>query len=271
MKLFRSLVLSLAVMVVMVTEFFFPSHAKPVVAPKRPPAAKPKLATLISAKVSAARTYTVQAGDCLWTIAQNLLGNGLGWKQIYADNKSIIGDNPDLIYAGQTYTIADSFTAPPPPPPPAPVQVQVLPAPVQAGDAFHNMLVVAQQLEAHGYSAVAASGVTVDIWGESEANPESVGSGGGGLIGWTPEGKCDASVGKACITGDPTADLMTQIAAILAYNGPNGAADMNAHSSSLLEAADYYSEVYERPAVMNSDVHQEGLDLGQQVLAALGS
>ena len=38
----------------------------------------------------------------------------------------------------------------------------------------------------HGYSRFAAAGVAGNIFQESKGNPESVGSGGGGLIGWTP-------------------------------------------------------------------------------------
>lgn len=49
-----------------------------------------------------------------------------------------------------------------------------------------NYIVIARYLVAHGYSGAAAAGVVGDIAGESGGNPESVGSGGGGLIGWTP-------------------------------------------------------------------------------------
>ena len=45
-------------------------------------------------------TYTVQEGDCLWTIAKELLGNGARWGEIYEVNKDII-KSPELIYAGQ--------------------------------------------------------------------------------------------------------------------------------------------------------------------------
>lgn len=52
-----------------------------------------------------AQTYTVKSGDCLWNIAKKFYGNGAQYTKIYAANKSIIGGNPNLIYAGQVLTI----------------------------------------------------------------------------------------------------------------------------------------------------------------------
>lgn len=49
--------------------------------------------------------YTVKSGDSLWSISQNLLGDGSRWTQIYDLNQSLIGPNPNLIYPGQTYQI----------------------------------------------------------------------------------------------------------------------------------------------------------------------
>ena len=50
-------------------------------------------------------TYTVKAGDTLWGIAKKFLGNGSRYPEIYELNKAIIGPDPNLIYAGQVYTI----------------------------------------------------------------------------------------------------------------------------------------------------------------------
>ncbi|WP_328976829.1 transglycosylase family protein [Streptomyces canus] len=49
----------------------------------------------------AARTYTVQAGDSLASIADSLGLDG-GWRALYAENKDRIGADPSNIVAGQT-------------------------------------------------------------------------------------------------------------------------------------------------------------------------
>jgi len=66
-------------------------------------------------------------------------------------------------------------------------------------------------LTAHGYSGNAAAGIAGNIYAESGGNPESVGDGGGGLIGWTP-------LPGGYVTGNPAADLQTQLNAILTFN-----------------------------------------------------
>jgi nucleoid-associated protein YgaU len=45
-------------------------------------------------------SYTVVKGDCLWNIAKARYGSGIDYVRIYEANKSVIGDNPDLIYPG---------------------------------------------------------------------------------------------------------------------------------------------------------------------------
>jgi len=47
------------------------------------------------------KSYTVVAGDCLWTIAQKQLNDHKRWPEIYNLNKAIIGPDPDLIIPGQ--------------------------------------------------------------------------------------------------------------------------------------------------------------------------
>ena len=44
--------------------------------------------------------YVVVVGDSLWLIAQNQLGNGNRWEEIYALNQAIVA-NPNMIFAGQ--------------------------------------------------------------------------------------------------------------------------------------------------------------------------
>ena len=66
-------------------------------------------------------------------------------------------------------------------------------------------------LLAHGYSDNAAAGIAGNMYQESKGNPESEGMGGGGLIGFTP-------LPAGYVTGNPAADLQTQLAAVLTYN-----------------------------------------------------
>ena len=49
--------------------------------------------------------YTVQKGDCLWTIARRQLGDPKAWMTIYQLNRDIIRD-PKLIYPGQVLKLA---------------------------------------------------------------------------------------------------------------------------------------------------------------------
>lgn len=60
---------------------------------KTPPPPQPKL-----------QYYTVVHGDNLSEIAAKLGIKG-GWQALYNQNKSVIGSNPNLIYAGQKYNI----------------------------------------------------------------------------------------------------------------------------------------------------------------------
>jgi tail lysozyme len=74
-----------------------------------------------------------------------------------------------------------------------------------------NYAEIVSFLTAHGYTGNAAAGIAGNIYQESHGDPESVGSGGGGLIGWTP-------LPGGLVTGNPSADLQAQLDAILTYN-----------------------------------------------------
>jgi len=54
---------------------------------------------------TAEKTHTVDKGESLWAIAEQELGDGKRWKEIYEANKDVIGDNPDLIKPGQELKI----------------------------------------------------------------------------------------------------------------------------------------------------------------------
>lgn len=58
-----------------------------------------------------AADYTVQKGDSLWKIAQQQLGNGKRWGEIFEANRDLI-KNPNLIYVGQRLHIPDGSSQP---------------------------------------------------------------------------------------------------------------------------------------------------------------
>ena len=68
-------------------------------------AAQPPRETTEAPAPTAAQTYTVVKGDCLWNIAKRFYGNGSKYTVIYDANRDVIGGNPNLIYPGQVLTI----------------------------------------------------------------------------------------------------------------------------------------------------------------------
>lgn len=80
---------------------------------------------------------------------------------------------------------------------------------------YQNLVSIAEFLMSNGWSRAAAAGAAGTIAGESTGNPESVGSGGGGLIGWTPIGS--AAPDSNIITGNASSDFDTQLTDMLAY------------------------------------------------------
>ena len=123
-----------------------------------------------------------------------------------------------------------------------------------SGSGSTNELTVAKYLVANGYSRAAAAGIASCIAGESSGDPESVGSGGAGLIGWTPPSSASPNVN--IVTGNATADLNAQMTDIIAYNNAQGSgriAMLNAITDPV-QAADFYSQNFERPLVTDSDV-----------------
>lgn len=106
-----------------------------------------------------------------------------------------------------------------------------------------NYAEIVSFLVAHGYTGNAAAGIAGNIYQESHGDPEAVGSGGGGLIGWTP-------LPGGLVTGNPSADLQAQLEAILTYN--QGWAQyipaLNS-ASSPAAAADIYVTDFERASI----------------------
>jgi nucleoid-associated protein YgaU len=59
-----------------------------------------------TATEAAGRSYTVQSGDSLWKIAEEMYGNGSKYMAIFDANKDIL-ENPDRIFPGQELKIPD--------------------------------------------------------------------------------------------------------------------------------------------------------------------
>jgi LysM repeat protein len=49
--------------------------------------------------------YTVEKGDSLWAIAEEIYGDGTQWTRIYEANQNVIGSNPNLIQPNQKLVI----------------------------------------------------------------------------------------------------------------------------------------------------------------------
>ena len=142
-----------------------------------------------------------------------------------------------------------------------------------AGSGFENEVAVAKYLVSKGYSKAAAAGIASCIDGESGGDPESVGSGGCGLIGWTPPSTL-AKYGGTCAAagigpGNTTRsqDLDSQMRAIFNYNNVNGNVSALNSIKDPIQAADYYSQHFERPLVTFSDVRN---NVATAVFKAIG-
>jgi len=126
-----------------------------------------------------------------------------------------------------------------------------------SGSASANYVTIANYLVENGYSKAAAAGICACIAGESSGSPEAVedpsdpGSGGEGLIQWTPGSSYNVPV-----TGNASADLQAQLPMIIAYNDAQGSEliEMLNQVSDPVQAADFYSQYFERPKVADSDV-----------------
>lgn len=111
------------------------------------------------------------------------------------------------------------------------------------GEAPANAEAMYKFFTSHGLSPNAAAGIIGNIAQESGGNPESVGSGGNGLIGWTPPL-------AGAVTGNPEKDLQFQLNAVMQYIGKNSSVDaINSNASSPAAAAAYFMNNLERPAV----------------------
>lgn len=108
---------------------------------------------------------------------------------------------------------------------------------------------------------IAAAGAIASIYGESAWNPLAAGTGGRGLIGWTPPG----TISDAAYTGG----LSTQLPQILRFISTSGdwgvISEMN-KATSVFQAANEWGKGVERYGI--NDVHAEGIALAQGILNA---
>jgi hypothetical protein len=139
--------------------------------------------------------------------------------------------------------IAASLAADPSPKPSAPAGTPACSSGQAGGMLPENYAAIVNFLTAHGYTGLAAAGIAGNIYQESGGNPESVGDGGGGLIGWTP-------LPAGYVTGNPSADLQTQLQALLTFNQQwsQFIPELNA-ATSAAAAADIYVQDFERAGV----------------------
>jgi hypothetical protein len=106
-----------------------------------------------------------------------------------------------------------------------------------------NYAAIVTFLTQHGYTGLAAAGIAGNIYQESKGDPESIGSGGGGLIGWTP-------LPADFVTGNVSADLETQLEALLTYNQQWAQyIPMLNSATSASDAAYVYMTYFERPGI----------------------
>jgi hypothetical protein len=143
---------------------------------------------------------------------------------------------------------AEAASTAPPSPSPAPSTTTPAAGTVQCRDSAsgplpENYAAIVGYLTEHGYTGLAAAGVAGNIYQESKGDPESVGSGGGGLIGWTP-------LPSGFVTGDVAADLDTQLGALLTYNEQwaQYLPALNA-ATTAADAAYIYMSDFERPGI----------------------
>lgn len=74
--------------------------------PEPAPAAEEPTEEAAPEAAAEGRTYTVQSGDTLWKISQEMYGNGSKYMKIFEANTPML-ENPDRIFPGQVLNIPD--------------------------------------------------------------------------------------------------------------------------------------------------------------------
>lgn len=134
--------------------------------------------------------------------------------------------------------------------------------PVASGSVIQNGTIIYKYFRSNGYDPMQAAGAIASIWGESTWNPEAAGTGGRGLIGWTPPSKLP----DAAFTGNASKDMSAQLPLILRFvseNGDQGAVNMMAGAPTVTAAAEIWGKRVERYGI--DDVHTQGVDTATQI------
>jgi Phage tail lysozyme len=139
-----------------------------------------------------------------------------------------------------------------------------------SGDTVQNGTTIYKYLRSAGYTPIQAAGAIASIYGESTWNPEAVGTGGAGLIAWTPPStmsKYGATCHAAGIGNNTTQqDFDNQLPAILSYvseTGVSGAVSLMQGAGSVDQAAEIWGQKVEKYGI--DDVHTQGVDLAVQI------
>lgn len=85
-----------------------PSSAPPAEETAAEPEAEAEEAPEIeerTAPVTSGRTVTVQDGDSLWTIANEHLGSGARWQELFEVNRELLNNDPDEVRPGMVLTL----------------------------------------------------------------------------------------------------------------------------------------------------------------------
>lgn len=139
-----------------------------------------------------------------------------------------------------------------------------------SGDTVQNGTTIYKYLRSAGYAPIQAAGAIAAIYGESSWNAEAVGTGGAGLLAWTPPSTMTkyGATCKAAGIGSKTVqqDFDSQLPAILSYvseTGASGAVTMMAGASTVTQAAEIWGQKVEKYGI--DDVHTTGVDLAVQI------
>lgn len=135
-----------------------------------------------------------------------------------------------------------------------------------SGSEMQNGLQLYQYLRDNLFAGnkIAAAGAAASIWGESAWNPFAQGTGGRGLIGWTPP----STISDAAFRGGMATQL-PEIIRFVSKNGDQGAIAEMEVAKSVLAAANIWGKRVERYGI--NDVHSTGLALASSFMNMGGS